>query len=181
MRWAELLGDAPMPVSSLRITTLVGAERDQAIPVIKEGFEGIYRWHAKRTLGQVSLVRAAWEGPVLVGVAMLERLVPEVGYMYYLSIGTAHRQRGIGAALLDDALAHFRTEGAEVVYGAVEEDNTASIALFRSRGFREVERKETSYRDGGLGAWGLRSKMWIVSGEVLLGLRIAPAALRPTG
>lgn len=157
----------------LRITTLEGEARDQAIPVLKDGFEGIYRWHAKRTLRSVSVVRAAWIGPDLVGVSMLERLVPEVGYVYYLSVSARHRRRGVGAALLEDALARFRAEGIQVVYGAVEDDNMPSLLLFRSRGFRIVERKETSYRDGGLGAWGLRSRMWLVGGEVLLGLRIS--------
>ncbi len=167
---------SPAEHVQVQITTLEGPERDAAIPVLKDGFVGIYRWHAKRTLRSVSVVRAAWWRAELVGVAMLERLEPEVGYVYYLSVGAAHRHQGVGAALLDDALDRFRAEGIEVVYGAVEEDNEPSIALFRSRGFRRVERKETSYRDGGLGAWGLRSRMWIVSGEVLLGLRLGPPA-----
>lgn len=160
----------------LRLTTLEGAERERAVPVLRDGFIGIYRWHAKRTLRTVSVVRGAWLGSELVGVAMLERLVPEVGYVYYLSVAQTHRRRGLGAALLDDAVSRFRSEGVQVAYGAVESDNLPSLALFRSRGFRVVERRETSYRDGGLGAWGLRSRMWIVSGEVLLGLRLAPTA-----
>lgn len=61
-----------------------------------------------------------------------------------------------------------------MVYAAAEEENAASIALFLSRGFRSVERRERGYLEGGLGAWGLRSRMWIVSGEVLLGRRLAP-------
>ena len=159
---------------AVRLVDLVGAERERAIPTIKEGFVGIYRWHAKRTLRSVSRVRAALRGEEVVGVSLLERLVPEVGYVYYLSVGLAHRHHGVGGRLLDDALDYFRVDGAEVVYGAVEEENLASLALFRSRGFREVERKELGYREGGLGAWGLRSRMWLVSGEVLLGVRIAP-------
>lgn len=168
----------PSP-TEFRITTLEGTAREQAIPVLKDGFEGIYRWHAKRTLRNVSVVRAAWSGPDLVGVSMLERLVPEVGYVYYLSVSARHRRRGIGAALLDDALARFREEGIQVVYAAIEHDNAPSLGLFRARGFRIVERKETSYRDGGLGAWGLRSRMWLVGGEVLLGLRVSAGPSPP--
>jgi ribosomal protein S18 acetylase RimI-like enzyme len=162
--------------AELRITTLEGDAREAAIPVIKDGFTGIYRWHAKRTLREVSVVRGAWEADELVGIAMLEHLAPGVGYVYYVSVRLDRRRGGVGQALLDDALARFRTEQLEVAYAAVEEDNEPSLALFRSRGFRVVERKETSYRDGGLGAWGLRSKMWIVSGEILLGLRLRPAS-----
>lgn len=90
----------------------------------------------------------------------------------HLSTALAHRREGLGALLLDDALALFRREHALVAYGAAEEDNVASIALFRSRGFRTVERKELGFREGGLGAWGLRSRMTLVGGEVLLGLRL---------
>jgi ribosomal protein S18 acetylase RimI-like enzyme len=165
--------------NGLQLVTLEGDRRETAVPILKEGFVGIYRWHAKRTLRSVSVVRAALLGRELVGVALLERLVPEVGYVYYISVGIASRRRGVGRALLDDALEGFRREGVEVVYAAVESDNRASIALFRTRGFRPVEQTETSYRDGGLGAWGLRSRMWVVSGEVLLGLRIAPPSGRP--
>jgi len=161
------------------LTDLVGEARERAVPVLKEGFVGIYRWHAKRTLREVSLVRAAEVDGAILGVALLERLAPEVGYVYYVSVGQAHRREGIGGALLDDALTGFGRAGAQVVYGAVEEDNDPSLALFRSRGFRVVERKETSYREGGLGAWGLRSRMWLVGGEVLLGLRLSPSPSGP--
>ena len=153
---------------------LNGPERDGAVPVLIDSFEGIYRWHAKRTLRDVSLVRAATIEGAVAGVAMLERLTPAVGYVYYLAVRTAFRRRGIGARLLDDALDGFARGGIRVVYAAAEEDNSSSIALFLSRGFRTVERRETGYAEGGLGAWGLRSRMWIVSGEVLLGLRLAP-------
>jgi ribosomal protein S18 acetylase RimI-like enzyme len=166
-------------VVGLTLTDLVGDARERAVPVLKEGFVGVYRWHAKRTLREVPTVRAAEVDGTILGVSLLDWLAPEVGYVYYLSVGRSHRQRGIGGLLLDDALGIFRRGGATVVYGAVEEDNQASLALFRSRGFRMVERKETSYRDGGLGAWGLRSRMWLVGGEVLLGLRLVSASSSP--
>jgi [ribosomal protein S18]-alanine N-acetyltransferase len=108
-------------------------------------------------------------GNELAGISMLDRLTPEVGYVYYLAVGEAFRGRGVGSALLDDAIDLFRTEGAHILYGAAEEDNAPSLALFRSKGFREVDRKERGYQEGGLGAWGLRSRMMLVHGEVLLG------------
>jgi ribosomal protein S18 acetylase RimI-like enzyme len=166
---------------AVRLVDLVGDDRERVIPTLKEGFVGIYRWHAKRTMRNVSVVRAAFRGEEVVGFAMLERLAPEVGYVYYLAVGSSYRHAGVGGQLLDDALGRFGREGADVVYAAVEEDNAPSLALFRSRGFRLVERKEQGYREGGLGAWGLRSRMWIVSGEVLLGLRIAPPRAGPDG
>jgi ribosomal protein S18 acetylase RimI-like enzyme len=156
----------------MELSDLTGDARELAVPIIKESFVGIYRWHAKRTLHRISCVRAARIGGVLVGISMLDRLTPEVSYVYYMAIGRDYRRRGIGGALLDDALAKFRTEGAQIVYAAAEEDNEHSLALLRSRGFRKVERKELGYKEGGLGAWGLRSRMMLVSGEVLMGMRL---------
>ena len=72
------------------------------------------------------------------------------------------------------AIARYRGRTVEVVYAAAQSDNAASLRLFESRGFREVARKETGWQDGGLGAWGLRSRMRLVPGERLLGLRLRP-------
>lgn len=161
----------PPPVE---LVDLEPGERDRAVPVIIDSFEGIYRWHAKRTLREAGEVRAAVQDGEVVAVSMLERFVPEVGYVYYLAVAASRRRQGLGQLLLDDALSRFEKAGVEVVYAAAEEDNTASLTLFRSRGFRLVERKELGYKEGGLGAWGLRSRMRVVWGEVLLGKRIAP-------
>lgn len=166
---------APIAVSSVVIADLEGTERERAVPVLKDGFVGIYRWHAKRTLRTATWVRAVSFRDQVVAVSVLERLDPEVGYVYYLSTAQTHRREGLGGLLLDDALTLFRREGARVAYAAAEADNVPSIALFRSRGFREVERKELSFREGGLGAWGLRSRMTLVGGELLLGLRLSPS------
>ncbi|MCI4373097.1 MAG: GNAT family N-acetyltransferase [Thermoplasmata archaeon] len=149
-------------------------ERELAIPVIIDSFTGIYRWHAKRTLQSVSRVRGAWWEGELVGVSMLELLDPAVGYVYYLAVRSAHRRHGVARRLLDDALELFRSSGARVVFAAAEEENTASLRLFESRGFRPTEPKEPGWREGGLGAWGFRSRMMVVSGELLLGLRLSP-------
>lgn len=161
-------------MSPLSAIDLSGEHRELAIPILIDSFVGIYRWHAKRTLRRISIVRGAVDENQLVGVSMLEYLVPGVGYVYYIAVRRAHRKLRVGTFLLDDALDLFRSQRAEIVYAAAEEDNAASLALFRSRGFRIVERDERGYREGGLGAWGLRSKMMVVHGEVLLGLRINP-------
>ncbi len=171
-----------MPVDAPgRLIDLVGEARDRAIPILKESFEGIYRWHAKRTLHEIATVRAIEVDGTIVGASMLDQLLPEVGYVYYVFVGEHHRREGIGGRLLDDALARFRSNATRVVYAAAEEENVASRELFRSRGFRLVDRSERNWQEGGLGAWGLRTRMRLVSGEVLLGLRINAPAARPTG
>jgi ribosomal protein S18 acetylase RimI-like enzyme len=156
------------------IVELVGGERERAVPVIRDAFVGIYRWHAKRTLRDVPTVRAAVRAGEVVGVSLLDRLAPDVGYVYYVAVLAAARRRGVGGRLLDDALALYRAQPVEVVFAAVRRDNEPSKRLFTRRGFRPVERRETSWREGGLGAWGLRSRMRLVPGETLLGLRLRP-------
>jgi ribosomal protein S18 acetylase RimI-like enzyme len=165
--------EPPAP-GTRRLIELRGAERERAVPIVIDSFTGIYRWHAKRTLREIETVRAVEVEGAAVGVSMVERLLPEVGYVYYLAVLRAWRHRGIGRELLDDALGGFARSHVRVVYAAAEEDNETSLALFRSRGFREVGRSEPGFREGGLGAWGLRSRMRVVSGEVLLGRRLAP-------
>jgi predicted GNAT family acetyltransferase len=135
-----------------RLLDLIGKARASAEPILKESFTGYYRWHAKRTL--------------------TERLVPQVGYVYYVFVGTAHRRQGIGALLLDDALSRFRRDRVAVVYSVAESEHGPSYELLCSRGFRPVARKELGWAEGGLGAWGLRSRMRIIGGEVLLGRRL---------
>ncbi len=157
----------------VELVDLAPEERARAIPVLEEGFVGVYRWHAKRTLRSVSWVRAAVAHGDVVGVAMLEPLVPGVGYVYYLAVARAARRRGVGGRLLDDALTRFASEGIRIVYGAVEAENLPSRRVFETRGFRLIERSELNYRDGGLGAEGLRSRMWVVRGEVLFGRRLS--------
>jgi ribosomal protein S18 acetylase RimI-like enzyme len=152
-----------------QILDLPEGAREQAIPIIKQSFIGIYRWHAKRTLREISRVRGAHLEGQLAGISMLDRLTPEVGYVYYLAVGATFRNRGVGGALLDDAIRLFRSEGAHILYGAAEEENTTSLRLFTSRGFRKVARDELGFREGGLGAWGLRSRMMLVHGEILMG------------
>ena len=170
------------PAAAIEIEDLEAGARELAVPVIRDGFVGIYRWHAKRTLREVPRVRAARSVGEIVGVSLLDRLAPEIGYVYYIIVRQAYRGKGIGGLLCDDALLRYRAEGVEVVYAAVQTDNVPSLRLFARRGFRPVERKERGWAEGGLGAWGLRSRMRLVPGERLLGLRLqAPLRSPATG
>ena len=165
--WADL--------GEVVLVDLVGDARERAVPLVRDAFVGIYRWHAKRTLREVPTVRGAELRGEVVGVTLVDRLVPEVGYLYYVMVLSTHRGHGLGGLLVDDALRLFRAQGVEVAYAAVRSDNTPSLRLCERRGFRAVERKELGWREGGLGAWGLRSRMRLVPGERLLGLRLRTA------
>lgn len=159
----------------MEIVDLTGERRELAVPVVLDAYTGIYRWHAKRTLFEVPEVRAVLEGDGVVAVSMLDDPAPEVGYVYYLLVLAEHRARGLGGRLLDDALGRFRAARKSVAYAATGEENVGMTRLLLRRGFRAVARKERGYREGGLGAWGLRSRMRVVYGEALYGLRLREA------
>ena len=86
----------PAVPGSVTLVDLPKDGRERAVPVLIDSFVGIYRWHAKRTLREVQVVRGAEIGGALAGIAMLERLVPDVGYVYYIAVASAHRRRGSG-------------------------------------------------------------------------------------
>ncbi|HKG95983.1 MAG TPA: ribosomal protein S18-alanine N-acetyltransferase [Gemmatimonadaceae bacterium] len=63
-----------------------------------------------------------------------------------LAVAGAHRRLGVGAALLDAALAAAHRRGARTVYLEVRDSNRAARELYASRGFTQVARRRNYYR-----------------------------------
>jgi ribosomal protein S18 acetylase RimI-like enzyme len=91
----------------------------------------------------------AASGTEIVGFGRLAELsaadpvsAPPAGlYLSGVSVGDAHRRRGIGRALTRARLAHaFGQQNADLVWYFTNANNEASIALHREFGFVEVER-----------------------------------------
>jgi ribosomal protein S18 acetylase RimI-like enzyme len=152
-------------------------DRSRLLPILEESFEGLYLWHARRTLQGIEVVRAArtLEGEDA-GLAMLKMVSEDAGYVYYVAVPPRFRRRGIGGALLDDALSYFARRGARDVYASVEEDNIGSNTLFGSRGFEGVQGSEMAERYGRLRAFVMYREMMVVRGELLLGKRLGASA-----
>jgi [ribosomal protein S18]-alanine N-acetyltransferase len=68
------------------------------------------------------------------------------GEIANLAVREPTRRRGIGAALLDGALAESLRRGAENLYLEVRESNDAARRLYASRGFEEIGRRRRYYR-----------------------------------
>lgn len=68
------------------------------------------------------------------------------GEIANLAVREPTRRRGIGAALLDAALAEGTRRGAVNMYLEVRESNEAARRLYASRGFEEVGRRRRYYR-----------------------------------
>ena len=57
------------------------------------------------------------------------------GLIYHLAVKAGERNRGVGGALLDRALAALRNEGIHKVYAIVFKNNAAGNAFWEKRGF----------------------------------------------
>jgi ribosomal-protein-alanine N-acetyltransferase len=64
-----------------------------------------------------------------------------------LAVVPAMRGAGVGAALLDRAMADARAAGCVVMHLEVRESNAAARALYQSRGFGMVGRRKRYYRE----------------------------------
>jgi ribosomal-protein-alanine N-acetyltransferase len=63
-----------------------------------------------------------------------------------VAVAPERRGTGVGALLLDVAMAAARRRGAAVMYLEVRESNTTAQSLYASRGFRQVGRRRRYYR-----------------------------------
>ena len=72
--------------------------------------------------------------------------VADEGEIANLAVDPEQRRRGIGAMLLDAALAEATRRGATAVYLEVRESNASARRLYASRGFVEVGRRTRYYR-----------------------------------
>ncbi len=64
-----------------------------------------------------------------------------------LAVDPARRRGGLGAQLLDAALAQAQAEGLLVMFLEVRDSNAAARRLYASRGFHEVGRRASYYRN----------------------------------
>ena len=83
--------------------------------------------------------------PAVLGYAIAWFIVGE-GEVGNVAVHPDARGRGIGARLLDAALAEAGRREAEVVFLEVRESNDAARRLYASRGFVEVGRRKRYYR-----------------------------------
>ena len=64
-----------------------------------------------------------------------------------LAVAPSARRHGVGARLLDDAIAHAAERGCDALFLEVRDSNVAARALYASRGFRQIARRRKYYRN----------------------------------
>lgn len=72
--------------------------------------------------------------------------VLDEGEIGNLAVANDARRQGIGARLLDGAIAAVRKSDVDTLYLEVRDSNAAARALYASRGFVEVGRRREYYR-----------------------------------
>jgi ribosomal-protein-alanine N-acetyltransferase len=79
---------------------------------------------------------------------ILYRLVTDEAEILSVAVTPACRRRGIGKALIEEALRHLYREGARSIHLEVEDSNVAAIGLYRGVEFRESGRRAGYYTQG---------------------------------
>jgi ribosomal protein S18 acetylase RimI-like enzyme len=155
-------------LEAVSIVDVPHAERAGLDSILEESFEGWYLMHSRGTLRKIELVRAAMLSGKPAGLAMLKILQEGTGYVFYIAVAKALRNKGIAKKLLEDALTIFRGAGVKEVFASVEEDNAPSEALFASEGFSKTSFGEISKKYGHIHTLNMYREMVVVPGEVLL-------------
>jgi len=79
----------------------------------------------------------------------------KVGHVYTIDVALKHRRAGLGLRLLDELEHVFFDRGVKTIYLEVRIDNEAARALYRKKGYTELEPLENFYAKG---RHGLRMK-----------------------
>jgi ribosomal-protein-alanine N-acetyltransferase len=84
-------------------------------------------------------------GGVVLGYVVAWFVLDE-GEIGNLAVHADARRQGVGARLLDGAIAAVRKSDVDTLYLEVRDSNAAARALYASRGFVEVGRRRDYYR-----------------------------------
>lgn len=147
--WRMAMGlEAPLAAAAWpeRVSTRRYAPEDlaEAETLVRESlpdFSG--NLAARRVASDLSTVARAAAGGSLAGVVLCERREGQ-GFVSYLAVAPEWRGRGLGRALLADALTRMRAAGLERAALGVNGRNESATALYRSVGMR-IENRADRY------------------------------------
>lgn len=96
-------------------------------------------------LGALALVAEDDDGDV-VG-HLIGRVVVDEAEILTVAVSQGARRRGVGRALLDEAMRRMAAKGARTIWLEVRPSNAAALALYGVLGFRAAGRRREYYRE----------------------------------
>lgn len=105
-----------------------------------------YRHHLRNQRARLRV--AVSEGRVVGASLLLTRSGSRRARLYSIVVDPACRGRGLGRALLEDALVQAARVGCGRLGLEVRADNSGALALYRGLGFTEQQRLPAYYDDG---------------------------------
>lgn len=104
------------------------------------------REQLRTQLGERQIFLAAVEGEQVVGYVGLMYVLDE-GYISNVAVAPEHRRRGLARQLLAELERRCRALQLAFMTLEVRASNTPAIALYESRGFRQVGRRKNYYKN----------------------------------
>jgi ribosomal-protein-alanine acetyltransferase len=80
---------------------------------------------------------------------LLVRTAGDEAEVLTLAVAPAHRRRGIGRLLMDEAMRRLYADRVRALFLEVAEDNAAAIALYRRLGFHKAGNRPNYYAGAG--------------------------------
>jgi len=147
-----------LPVTApVRVRRADLSDLDDLVALERRAFDGDrlsraqYRRHLDSDSAQV-LVASDGRHDFFGSAVLFFRKRSRVARLYSLATRPESRGLGVGAALLQAAMATARRRGCRVLRLEVRTDNAAAIRLYERAGFRRIGAYRRYYQDGA-GAW----------------------------
>jgi [ribosomal protein S18]-alanine N-acetyltransferase len=144
----------PVDEPSVRFRRMKVEDLDRIVEIEKDGFK--HPWSAELLRRELS---HAWS-TILLGVEEDEAgerilgfivfwLVHDEVHILNIAVAVEARRRGLGRALMDEAVAHGRRRAAQISTLEVRRSNAPALALYRALGYRQVGVRPNYYTDEG--------------------------------
>lgn len=133
--------------SAVTVRRLTLADVSTALTILK-GSPEASKWSSESLSDSVSrgIAWAAEESGHVAGI-LIGRVAADEFEILNLAVEKGARRRGLATELVNTALEHARTEGAQQAYLEVRASNHAAIALYTRLGFRVCGRRPNYYRN----------------------------------
>ena len=122
-----------------------------AVAALEAEVFGVDAWSAAQVAEELGGTgRRTWvleEDVALVGYAVTWRS-GDVVDLQRIAVHPGHRHQGLARALLAEAVAAGRADGADRMLLEVGAGNAAALGLYAAAGFVEIDRRPRYYRDG---------------------------------